>query len=155
MQAAILVVALLLFAASPTRAAIYKCATDKGVVYQDAACPPGKELRNLDQDPATLSMVPGTPVPAARPAASNKPPPTRSTARQARSGNAAERRFIYAGMSEAEVVMRIGRPDVDSKGRGKKGKRWAYLPAAGDPNTLTTLSIAGGTVVDVERKVAR
>jgi hypothetical protein len=58
-------------------------------------------------------------------------------------------------MSEAEVVMRIGRPDVESKGRGKSGKRWAYLPAAGDANTLTTLTIAGGAVVDVERKVAR
>jgi hypothetical protein len=155
MPAAVLAVALLLFTASSAQAAVYKCATDKGVVYQDAACPPGKELRNLDEDPATLSVVPGTPVPAARPAARNKPPSTRSTAHKARSGNAAERKFIRAGMSEAEVVMRIGRPDVDSKGRGKDGKRWAYLPVAEDPNTLTTLTIAGGTVVAVERKVAR
>ena len=158
-------ITLLIFAAASARAAVYKCATDQGVVYQDVACPPGKELRNLDEDPATLSVVPGTPVPAARPAPSRKPPPVaqptakppsaRSTAHKARSGDAAERRFIHAGMSEAEVVMRIGRPDVESKGRGKSGRRWAYLPAAGDPSTVTTLTIAGGAVVDVERKVAR
>jgi hypothetical protein len=166
MQAAVLTaITLLLFAAASAQAAVYKCATDQGVVYQDAACPPGKELRNLDEDPATLSVVPGTPVPAARPAPSRKPPPAsqptpkapaaRSAAHKARSGDAAERKFVHTGMSEAEVVMRIGRPDVESKGRGKSGKRWAYLPAAGDANTLTTLTIAGGAVVDVERKVAR
>ena len=159
MQAVVLAVALLALAASSAQAAVYKCATDKGVVYQDEACPPGRELRNFDEDPPTLSVVPGTPVPVARPPASNKPPkptPARSTTvHKARSGNAAERRFIRAGMSEAEVVMRIGTPDVDSKGRGKNGRRWAYLPAAGDPNTMTTVTIAGGTVVDVERKVTR
>ena len=150
------VVALLL--APPAQAAVYKCATDRGVVYQDAACPPGTELRNLEEDPATLSVVPGTPVPAARAAASSRSPSraaARPIARLQKAGNAAERRFIYAGMSEAEVVMRIGRPDFDSKGRGRSGRRWAYLPAAGDPDTMTTLTIAGGTVVDVERKVAR
>ena len=146
-----------LFLAPLAQAAIYKCATDRGVVYQDAACPPGKELRNLDEDPATFSVVPGTPVPAAPAASSRVParPAARATTRKVKSGNAAERRFIHTGMSEAEVIMRIGRPDVDSKGKGKSGRRWAYLPAAGDPDTMTTLTIAAGAVVDVERKVAR
>ena len=157
MPAAVLAV-VALFLAPLAQAAIYKCATDRGVVYQDAACPPGKELRNLDEDPATLSVVPGTSVPAARPPASSRSPSraaARATARKVKSGNAAERRFIHTGMSEAEVIMRIGRPDVDSKGKAKSGRRWAYLPATGDPDTMTTLTIAGGTVVDVERKVAR
>lgn len=147
-----------LLIAPVVQAALYKCATDGGVIYQDAACPPGKELRNLDEDPATLSVVPGTPVPATRTAAASRSSAraaARPGARMQRSGNAAERRFIHTGMSEAEVVMRIGRPDVDSKGRGKSGRRWAYLPASGDPDTMTTLTIAGGTVVEVERKVAR
>ena len=155
MHAALIALALLPFAGSPAQAAVYKCATDNGVVYQDVACAPGKQLRNLDDEPATLSVVPGTPVRAAQPAVSSKPPRARPAARKASSGSAAERKFIRAGMSEAEVVMRIGPPDVDSKGRGKNGRRWAYLPAAGDPDTVTTLTIAGGTVVDVERKVAR
>src|SRR5215468_10050153 len=154
-RSVLLAVALsLLLAASPTHAVVYKCATGQGVVYQDAACPPGTELASLDQAAATLSVVPGTPAP--RMTKRTRPPPAaRAATIRTNSGNAAERRFIRPGMSEAEVVMRIGRPDVDSKSRGKAGKRWAYLPVAGDPNTLTTVTIAGGTVVDVERKVAR
>jgi hypothetical protein len=158
MPAAVFAVVTLLLAPL-AQAALYKCAAERGVVYQDAACPLGKELRNLTEDPPTLSVVPGTPVPAARPVARNGSPPPRATARatvrKQKPGNAAERRFIHTGMSEAEVIMRIGRPDVQSKGRGKSGRSWAYLPAAGDPDTMTTLTIAGGTVVDVERRVAR
>src|SRR5215831_18085981 len=100
------------------QAALYKCASEGGIVYQDAACPPGKELRNLDENPATLSVVPGTPVPAVRAAPGNQSrsssarAASRASTRTQRSGNAAERRFIHTGMSEAEVVMRIGHPDV-------------------------------------------
>ena len=58
-------------------------------------------------------------------------------------------------MSEAEVIMRIGRPDVRTKEHGKTGgRRWSYLPAVGDAETLTTLTLAGGQVVDVERRIA-
>jgi hypothetical protein len=146
-------------------AALVKCASDRGgVVYQDTPCPPGKELRDLEADPATLSVVPGTLVPMASAAARSrdsstralKTISTRTSARGAKSGNAAERRFIHNGMSEAEVIMRIGRPDVRSKGHGKSGGvRWSYLPVSGDADTLTTLTLAGGKVVDVERRVAR
>jgi hypothetical protein len=145
-----------------------KCAGENGgVIYQDTACPPGKELRDLEADPATVSIVPGTPVPAAARArgarersASSAPPKrtiaTRTSPHRIRTGNAAERRFIRLGMSEAEVIMRIGRPDVQAKGQGKKsGRRWSYFPAAGDAETLTTLTLAGGQVVDVERHIAR
>src|SRR5439155_1575803 len=53
---------LFLALAVPAHAGVYKCANEKGVVYQDTACAPGKELRNLDTDPANLSVVPGTPL---------------------------------------------------------------------------------------------
>jgi hypothetical protein len=166
MLARILVmIALLCLAQSPpVAAALVKCARDTGgIVYQDAPCPPGKELRDLEADPATLSVVPGTPVPDAlktKPSAerSLNPIANRTTTRVAKggTGNAAERRFIRAGMSEAEVIMRIGRPDVRTHGGGKKGGRqWSYLPAAGDADTITTLTLAGGKVSDVERRVAR
>ena len=156
--------ALLAFAAAPqAAAALYKCAGDKGgVVYQDKACPPGKELRDLEADPPTLSVVPGTPLPVPsqmKPRSSSEQDGGRSRARaatlRAKGGNAADRRFIRAGMSEGEVVMRIGRPDFQAKGHGKAGQRWSYLPTAGDPDTLTTLIVAGGKVVEVERRVAR
>ena len=159
---------LMLFAALPAAAALVKCAGEKGgVIYQDTACPPGKELRDLEADPATVSVVPGTPLPTAARTRSARTPSalstpakrataTRTSMHRVRTGNAAERRFISRGMSEAEVIMRIGRPDVQTKGQGKTGgRRWSYLPAAGDAQTLTTLTLAGGQVVDVERRMAR
>ena len=149
---------LLLWAAQPAHAAVYKCANEKGgVVYQDIPCPPGRELRNLDADPATLSVVPGTPVPAAKSASAPaaKPARVRTGAIKIKGGNPAERKFIQAGMSEAEVILKVGRPDVEAKGRGKQGHRWSYMPTAGDAETLTTLTLAGGKVTHVERKVVR
>jgi len=149
---------LLLWAAQPAHAAVYKCANEKGgVVYQDIPCPPGRELRNLDADPATLSVVPGIPVPAAQSASAPaaKPARVRMGTVKVKGGNPAERKFIQAGMSEAEVILKVGRPDVEAKGRGKQGHRWSYMPTAGDADTLTTLTLAGGKVTHVERKVVR
>jgi len=68
---------------------------------------------------------------------------------------AAERKFVRSGMSEAEVLHRLGRPDVTSGSGRKSSKRWAYLPRPGDPGTMTTLTLQGGSVTDVERKVVR
>ena len=150
---------LLLVAAPSASATVYKCTAETGgIVYQDTPCGPGKELRNLDTDPATLSVVPGTPLPSARPAppASPKPErPTRAAKHGVKAGAATERKFIRAGMTEAEVIFKIGRPEVETHGRGRQGKQWSYLPASGDPDTITTLTIVGGKVASVDRKVAR
>ena len=147
---------LLLLTAHSAQAAVYKCAGEKGVVYQDTACAPGREMRNLDTDPATLSVVPGTPITAPKSSApAAKPARVQAGTVKSRGGNPAERKFIQAGMSEAEVVFRIGRPDVEAKGRGKEARQWSYMPAAGDVDTLTTLSFAGGKVTRVERKLVR
>ena len=140
--------------AAPAYAAVYKCAGDKGgVVYQDSACAPGKDLGNLDFDPATANVVPSTPLPPGvkGPAPARVPtdmPPIRS-------GNAAERRSLQIGMSAAEVLQKVGRPDLEDKGSARSGPRWTYLPTAGDPHTLTTLTFAGGKVALVERKFVR
>jgi hypothetical protein len=117
-------------------------------------------LRHLEANPTTLSVLPGMPVPSAattaKPPRSVRPTATRVAAHRNKAGNPAERRFIHNGMSEAEVIMRIGRPDVPSMGHGKAGgTRWSYLPAAGDADTLTALTLVGGKVIDVERRVAR
>jgi hypothetical protein len=151
--------------AIPAAATMVKCKGDQGsVVYQDAACKPGSELRNFDIDPATVSVVPFAPAPP--------PPPSRAAVSRDRTAQlvrrapgqkvdparAAERRFIRTGMSESEVVHRIGTPEVDaSTGRNKRkdNKRWSYLPTEGDPQTLTTVTIVGGQVTDVERKIVR
>ena len=143
-----MLVLFLLSLAVPAHAAVYKCANEKGVVYQDTACAPGKELRNLDTDPATLSVVPGTPVPTRTAASSPAPKPAKVRATTAKSkgkgGNAAERKFLRAGMSETEL-----------SGRRKGGQQWSYMPTADDPATLTTVTFVGGKVDRVERKVVR
>jgi len=164
-HATVSLLAVLAFAAAaPAAAGLYKCMGDKGgVVYQDKTCPPGKELRDLEADPPTLSVLPGTPVPITEPerkprsssARDARQSSVRPTALRAKGGDAANRRFIRAGMSEGEVIMRIGRPDFQTKGHGKTGQRWSYFPAAGDADTVTTITLTGGKVVDVERRVAR
>lgn len=140
-------------------ASVFKCAGDKGaVVYQDAPCAAGHELRNFDTDPPALTVIPATPA-AAAPAGARSGPEradksVRDSARQADDRRAGERKFIRNGMSDAEVLQRLGRPDVTS-GSSKSGRRWAYLPRPGDPDTMTTLTLQGGSVVAVDRKVVR
>jgi hypothetical protein len=73
--------------------------------------------------------------------------------------DAADRKFIREGMSEGEVVMKIGRPDSESTDSGGGSqiavKRWVYFPARGDSQTITTLTIREGKVVEVDRQVSR
>ena len=70
-----------------------------------------------------------------------------------------ERRFITAGMSEGEVLARIGRPDTESQDTGNGAaetvKRWIYLPAPGDDQTTTTVVLKRGEVIDVIREITR
>ena len=156
---------------------LYKCARDDGtVMYQEDPCKPGKELRDFERDPATVSVVPfgGAPAEAAKTpssgsakasskvaspsrASSERPAPSggrgaRKTTDTAR--NPAERKFLVPGIGEGEVVARIGRPDM-STGAGRKTVRWTYLPAPEDPQTITTLTFELGRLIQVERKVVR
>ena len=45
--------------------------------------------------------------------------------------------------------------DVTTGGSQRSGRRWAYLPRPGDPDTMTTLTLQGGSVTDVDRKLVR
>jgi hypothetical protein len=73
--------------------------------------------------------------------------------------SAKERRFICVGMSEGEVLDKIGKPDTESfdSGGGAKEtvKRWTYLPAEGDPQTITTVVLKDGQVISVTRAISR
>lgn len=73
--------------------------------------------------------------------------------------DAAERRFIRDGMTEGEVVHRIGPPDHEAFIRIVKDqpeeKAWTYFPAPGDAQTLTTVTLRAGLVTRVERKISR
>ena len=73
--------------------------------------------------------------------------------------DASERRFIKEGMSEAEVLLKIGEPDQESPVSGPEArivvKRWTYYPASDDPQTITELTLRGGVVSFVERTISR
>ena len=158
--ACMLVAGLLL--AGGARATVYKCAGDFGeIIYQESPCPKGRELRNFDTDPPEITVLPAYTAPVPPRAA----PPERP-ARDTRSmqgdaapgkltGDAASRKFIRQGMTEAEVLAKIGRPDATAGGNKQHQGRWSYLPADGDPDTVTTITFAGGTVSDVSRKIVK
>lgn len=150
---------------SARAAEVHKCAGGGGIpVYQQLPCAAGTELRNLATDPPTLSVVPGpavTPDGASRrtgapPAARGQRTPEAPRVRRTAAHDGQRRRFVRAGMSEGEVLAQLGRPDTRA-GAGRKGggTRWTYLPAPGDPETLTTITFERGVVADVERKIVR
>jgi hypothetical protein len=158
--AAVLAFALVL--PSPALAGLYKCAKDDGtVMYQQEPCPAGKELRDFERDPATVSVVPFRIVPgpdthvvaprASSPRATAERKSRKATERQ---GNPGERKFLVPGIGQGEVVARVGRPDMSTSG-GRKIVRWTYMPVPEDPATITTLTFELGRLVEVERKVIR
>jgi hypothetical protein len=159
-----LIPALLSAPAGLALADVYKCAGEHGTpIYQESPCPPGKELRNFQSDPPEITVLPApalsrpTPTrpgnPPVKQAARVKEPKPNMTG--TREEDAAERKHIRSGMSEAEVLARLGRPDVTNAGGNRKGTRWTYLPASGDPDTITSLVFANGVVTNVERKLFR
>ena len=157
--------------ASAIEDGIYKCkGAGSAPVYQQQPCPPGATLRDLVQDPATVSVIPfdgTTPAPVTRPARAAKAMPGKSTARpekfdkrkaeaERRTSDAAvvERRHVKDGMSDGEVLARLGPPDLQS-GKGGRKMRWTYMPAAGDPQTVTQVHFVDGRVVSIDRTTMR
>ena len=159
----------LLWFAAPAHATIHKCEGVGGVpVYQDSPCPPGKELRDFDKDPPTVSVMPlgEAPLPGTTTRQTLSPTPggsakakngasARAKAPPAPSGAGADRKFIAPGINEGEVMARLGPPDMKSGGSGRKIARWTYLPTSDDPGTVTTLTFENGRLVEVERKVVK
>jgi hypothetical protein len=143
--------------------AVYKCAgAGAAPIYQDDPCPPGKELRNFDTDPPNLSIVPGQ---TGNAAPRQAPPPRARTSSEPKSakaekqakvrGNPAARKHVRVGMSQGEVIAHLGAPDVTAGNKQKHSLRWTWLPADGDPDTITTVTLVNGAVADVERKVVK
>ena len=140
---------------------IYKCSGAAGsVAYQDAPCAPGTELRNFATDPPTLSVIPGTPVPgatsvpraAARPERVNASSGSRTMS--GRMSMANERRFIQVGMSQAEVIQRIGKPDIDAKNQRDFNDvpPGRYVISSQDTDSVT-VDLKGGQTTEVKLSV--
>ena len=151
--------AALAFAASDSGGAIHKCVGPTGVAYQDKPCGAPAEARDADLPDATLSVLP---MPGAerrierRPAAAPRAPrPERVRKAEApRPGNPAERRYLRVGMSEGEVVARVGPPDLTT-GKGRKQSRWTWLPVPGDADMITVVLFETGRAVEVERTLLK
>lgn len=144
-------------ATGAARAAVHKCAAPGGIVYQDRPCRDG-EARDADVTDAPLSVMP-FPAPA-RSVQKREPAPKAPRAERARrgepvaSGNPAERRHLRIGMSEGEVMARVGPPDLTT-GKGRKQSRWTWMPVPGDPDTITVVLFETGRAVEVERTVVK
>jgi hypothetical protein len=148
-------------------AGVLRCTTADGrMSYQDSSCPDGARGEPIDATPnrgfrfADEQQI----QKAMRPPPEERQRPVRNSKTKERQAlNAGERRFILAGMSSVEVRRRIGAPDhiayhssSAAKRRNKdSSQQWIYLPAADDPQTTTTLTVKGGMVLHVDRKVTR
>jgi hypothetical protein len=81
-----------------------------------------------------------------------------SAASIAKATDPADRRFIREGVSQGEVLVKIGKPDSESVDTGGGAtvavKRWVYLPHPRDPQTITTITLREGRVVEVVRQVS-
>lgn len=149
---------------APAHADVYKCAGEGGrPIYQEMPCPPGKELRNFQSDPPEITVLPSVPKaetpapppPAARGANGAKHDATASKKAERPRGDPAERKHLRAGMSEGEVLARIGPPDATTGGKNGKQQRWSWFPVDGDPETLTTVTLMSGYVTNVERTLVK
>jgi hypothetical protein len=73
--------------------------------------------------------------------------------------DARDRGFIDRGMAEGEVALKIGKPDHETLVSSVKGqpeeKTWTYFPHSRDPQTITIITLRGGKVVNIERKISR
>jgi len=146
----------------PAAATIYKCqGANDAPVYQDEPCPSGKELRDFDKDPPTVSVMSLAPPNGTTTRQTLPPTPpkarivTRAKAAAVPTGNPSERKFLAPGINEGEVLTRVGPPNLKSGGNGRKIARWTYLPVPEDRGTITTLTFEHGRLVEVERKVVR
>jgi hypothetical protein len=126
-------------------------------------CSPGKELRNFQTDPPEITILPARRPPGNAADVIRETPPRNAkaaekdakVAKPANSANAAERMHLRLGMTEAEVLARVGSPDVTVGAKGTPSPRWTYMPAPGDPETTTMLLFNKGVLVDIDRKVVK
>lgn len=149
------------------QATMIRCQDAAGrITYQNSTCPDG--ARGVPIDPYTTNGARFAtrqeinralkPEPPAKSRPARAAPAHRVTPRP--TAEAAERRFVTPGTSAAVARERLGAPDYTEravKGSGKKataaGQQWIYLPAEGDPQTTTTLTVKNGVVTHVERRV--
>lgn len=145
--------------APPAGAAIHKCSGANGATsYQDRPCGPSATPADFDGTTAPMSVLPSPPTGTT--GVRREAPARAARAERARRpesprrGNPADRKHLRAGMSEGEVVARIGPPDLTT-GKGRRLARWTWMPVPGDPDTITVVLFDVGRIVEIERTVVK
>lgn len=151
-------------AAPAAHAEVYKCRGEAGrPIYQEMPCPAGKELRNFQVDPPEITVLPGVAKSngtAATPANGRAskdagPDKTGKANTEKPKGDPSERRHLHTGMSEGEVLSRVGPPNATTGQKNAKLIRWTWFPVEGDPETVTTVTLNAGVVVNVDRMLVK
>jgi hypothetical protein len=155
-------IAVWVLATASAAADVYKCAGEGGVpVYQEMPCGSAKELRNFQTDPPEITVLPAQRGVAPPDAIKSAPPKNAKadkdvkTSKAAPIGDASERMHLRLGMTESEVLARLGSPDMTVGAKNAPSPRWTYMPAPGDQETITTLMFTKGVLVDIERKIVK
>jgi hypothetical protein len=154
----------LLLAGAASGAQTYKWVDERGVTNYGETPPTGRPARPVDTQPAgtvesgreqekrrasdtqrTPDVTPSPVVPIVAPAPAPAAQPVRGMSFQT---------FIHlrTGMTEAEIVLRAGRPDHESVENFRHDivKSYYYYPTVADP-FITVVTLRGGRVVNLER----
>ena len=145
--------ALVVCAIAPVAASaeVYKCRGDGArPVYQEMPCPAGQELRNFQVDPALVPFDLDSTV-NGRASKDNGHDKTAKPRTEKPKGDPAERGHLHTGMTEGEVLTRVGPPNATTGQKNAKLVRWTWFPVEGDPETVTTVTLSSGVVVNVDR----
>ena len=162
----VLLASLLLAAATPVMAQVYRWVDEKGTVHYSNSTPPaGAKFTIIDRDAKA-----GPPSPdsaechtvrcqgerleqrlARREASEARHAAERAAATPPRPRGLDFRQYIslYRGMSEGELLTVAGAPDLLFSDVFAS-KNYTYLPTSGDPFT-TTVTVVGGRVNHIER----
>ena len=153
---------LVLVMASAGAAQTYRWVDERGVVTYGETPPPGRPAKLIDtvpQGPVDRPAAQETkrePGPAARgpqtPAQVAAPQPVAPAAATARGMTFQTFIQLQNGMTEAELMLRAGRPDHESVENLIHDivKSYYYLPTVSDP-FITTVTVRGGRIVNLER----
>lgn len=174
----ILLATLLIVAAVPAAADVYKWVDREGKVHYGDVPPPNSAARAIDVPTTPAIEGRGEPVPvepqaqeAPRSAAPAEAPPMQAAAPSASNRGMSFEVYIMLrqGMTEGELLQRAGPPDYESTDGtvgssvaiGRRGNRahsfnnlelrkFYYFPTPSDPFT-TVVTLTGGLISDLQR----
>ena len=141
---------LLVLAAAPAGAQLYRWVDDKGVVNYGEKPPAGRNATPVNAQPA--GTIESRAVRETRLEAPVDAKPVAPAVSAARGMPFEVFMRLEAGMPEGELTLRAGKPDQETVDnfRGDVVKTWYYYPTTGNP-FLTVVTLRGGRIANLER----